>query len=77
MTFDQRIISFDIFIYRGEESDDNDKEICINVTILKDPFTTRISYEILVTVTCYHYGSWSIARGPILIKNFTLIASNY
>ena len=61
--------SWNIFIYRGEESDDTKKEICTVFQLFKNNSTTLYDkdQQTLVTITCYQYGSWKVTRGPRFI----------
>jgi CRISPR/Cas system CMR-associated protein Cmr5 small subunit len=66
------LISREIFIYRGEENDDSKKEICTVYGMLKQKYVKIIrNIGLLVTVTCYQYGTWIITRGPKNIEQLT------
>jgi hypothetical protein len=45
--------------------------------MFRDKPLVGINNEVLVTVTCYQYGTWVISRGPLEISNFSFYKSNF
>ena len=60
-----------------EDEDDSKKEICTIYTMLKNNSHKKQMNQLMVTVTCYQYGIWTITRGPTLITNFLNYISQF
>ena len=60
-----------IFVYRGEEEEDKNKEICLVMWKVNSANNTNLTIDLNLKAICYHALSFKIVRGP-LIQNLNL-----